>query len=74
MPNTQNTSGCEHYGLGIIGKPSKISYRWLVANPVTPGNLIYQLDPATGLPDTVSILAPVFVVNAQPAQIPQSAK
>jgi len=71
MPNAQNTSGCEHYGLGIIGNPTKTIYRWLVADPVTPGNLTYQLDPATGLPDTVSIPAPVFVVNAQPAQIPQ---
>jgi len=71
MPNAHNTSGCEHYGLGIIGNPTKTIYRWLVADPVTPGNLVYQLDPATGLPDTVSIPAPVFVVNAQPAQIPQ---
>ncbi|MEI6335842.1 MAG: dockerin type I domain-containing protein [Methylococcaceae bacterium] len=71
MPNAKNTSGCEHYGLGIIGNPTKTIYRWLVADPVTPGNLTYQLDPATGLPDTVSIPAPVFVVNAQPAQIPQ---
>ena len=71
MPNAQNTSGCEHYGLGIIGNPTKTIYRWLVADPVTPGNLIYQLDPATGLPNAVSIPAPIFVVNAQPAQIPQ---
>ncbi len=71
MPNAQNTSGCEHYGLGIIGNPTKTIYRWLVADPVTSGNLTYQLDPATGQPDTVSIPAPVFVVNAQPAQIPQ---
>ncbi|MFI3199300.1 MAG: dockerin type I domain-containing protein [Methylococcaceae bacterium] len=71
MPNAKNTSGCEHYGLGIIGNPTKTIYRWLVADPVTPGNLTYQLDSATGLPDTVSIPAPVFVVNAQPAQIPQ---
>jgi hypothetical protein len=68
--NAQNTSGCEHFGLGLIGNPTKTVYRWLVADPATPGNLSYQLDPATGLPDTVSIPAPVFVVNAQPAQIP----
>lgn len=71
VPNAHNTSGCEHYGLGIIGNPTKTIYRWLVADPATPGNLTYQLDPSTGLPDTVSIPAPVFVVNAQPAQIPQ---
>ncbi len=70
VPNAQNTSGCEHYGLGIIGNPTKTIYRWLVADPVTPGNLSYQLDPTTNLPGTVSIPAPVFVVNAQPAQIP----
>lgn len=70
MPNAHNTSGCEHFGLGIIGNPTKTVYRWLVADPAAPGNLKYQIDPATGLPDTVSIPAPVFVVNAQPAQIP----
>jgi len=70
VPNAQNTSGCEHYGLGIIGNPTKTIYRWLVADPVTPGNLSYQLDPTTKFPGTVSIPAPVFVVNAQPAQIP----
>lgn len=70
QPYAQNTSGCEHFGIGIIGNPTKTVYRWLVADPAAPGNLAYQTDPATGLPDTVSIPAPVFVVNAQPAQIP----
>ncbi len=70
MPNAHNTSGCEHFGIGTIGNPTKTIYRWLVEDPSTPGNLTYQLDPTTGLPDTVSIPAPVFVVNALPAQIP----
>jgi hypothetical protein len=70
MPNAHNTSGCEHFGIGTIGNPTKTIYRWLVEDPTTPGNLTYQLDPTTGLPDTVSIPAPVFVVNALPAQIP----
>jgi len=68
--NAHNTSGCEHFGLGIIGNPTKTIYRWLVADSAVPGNLTYQTDPTTGLPGTVSIPAPVFVVNAQPAQIP----
>jgi hypothetical protein len=68
--NAQNTSGCEHFGIGIIGNPTQTIYRWLVADSASPGNLTYQIDPLTGKPDTVSIPAPVFVVNAQPAQIP----
>lgn len=68
--NAQNTSGCEHFGIGIIGNPTQTIYRWLVADSTTPGNLTYQIDPITGKPGTVSIPAPVFVVNAQPAQIP----
>jgi hypothetical protein len=70
QPNAHNTSGCEHFGLGIIGNPTKTIYRWLVADPATPGNLTYQLDPATSLPGTVSIPAPIFAVNALPVQIP----
>ena len=70
QPYAHNTSGCEHFGIGTIGNPTKTIYRWLVADPNTPGNLTYQLDPTTGLPDTVSIPAPVFVVNNMPAQIP----
>ena len=70
QPNAHNTSGCEHFGIGIIGNPTKTVYRWLVADPATPGNLSYQIDPVTGLASTVSIPAPVFVVNALPAQIP----
>lgn len=34
------TSGCEHFGLGLIANPTKVAYHWLVADPAKPGNLI----------------------------------
>ncbi len=56
-------SGCEHFGLGVIGNPTKTTYRWLVADPATPGNLTYATDPG-GTVSKVSLPAPVFALNA----------
>ncbi len=33
------TSGCEHFGVGLIGNPTNTVYRWLIADPLTPGAL-----------------------------------
>lgn len=32
-------TGCEHFGLSLARNPAAVHYRWLVADPVTPGNL-----------------------------------
>lgn len=53
------SSGCEHFGLGLNGNPTNTVYRWLVADPATPG----ALQPAG---TKVSIPAPLWNV-APPA-------
>lgn len=55
------TSGCEHFGLGINGNPTKTVYRWLVADPMNPG----ALQPAG---TKVSIPAPIW--NVVPPAVP----
>ncbi len=50
------TSGCEHFGLGLIKNPTNTVYRWLVADPEKPGSLR-----ASGT--NVSIPAPEWKVN-----------
>lgn len=59
-PLVNNASGCEHFGLGVVGNPTKTTYHWLVADPAAPGNLKY----ADG---TVSVPAPVWSVQPAPA-------
>ena len=60
-PLVNNGTGCEHFGLAIIGNPSKVAYHWLVPDPVTAGNL-------THAGSLVSVPAPVW--NVQPAANP----
>ncbi len=33
------TSGCEHFGLGLSANATRTTYRWLLADPATPGAL-----------------------------------
>jgi hypothetical protein len=60
-PLVNNPTGCEHFGLSVIGNPTKTTYRWLVPDPANPGNLAYS-------GSSVSIPAPVW--NVQPAPAP----
>lgn len=62
-PLVNNATGCEHFGLAIIGNPTKVTYHWLVPDPATPGNL-------THAGSKVSIPAPTWSV--QPAAIPNN--
>ena len=32
--------GCEHFGVGYYGNPSRVIYRWLVEDPLSPGTLM----------------------------------
>lgn len=57
-----STSGCEHFGVGTLGNPTKTTYRWLKGDPQNPGNLL-----ATGT--NVSIPAPMW--NIIPPAVPQ---
>jgi uncharacterized repeat protein (TIGR02543 family) len=59
------TSGCEHFGVTLRANAIKTTYRWLIADPQTPGALT-AFDPPVAIP------APVYVVlpPAQPAEPP----
>lgn len=50
------TSGCEHFGLGLIANPTAVHYHWLVADPANPGKL-----KVSGT--NVGVPAPEFVVK-----------
>ena len=60
-----NNSGCEHFGVWTYTNPTNTIYRWLLADPNNPGQLI-----PNGTP--VGIPAPVWTVlpPAQPAAAP----
>jgi hypothetical protein len=62
MPNTYQSAGCEHFGISTAYvNPTKILYRWLVADPANPG----MVKPAGA---DISIPAPIWV--AQPPADP----
>ncbi|MEO8663713.1 MAG: hypothetical protein ABI693_34975 [Bryobacteraceae bacterium] len=35
-----NIAGCDHYGVSTAANPTNVIYRWLVADPAIPGNLL----------------------------------
>ena len=49
------TSGCEHFGVSLSRNPITTTYRWMVADPLTPGALT-TIDPP------VAIAAPIWTV------------
>jgi hypothetical protein len=58
------TSGCEHFGVGLNRSATATIYRWLVADPMTPG----ALQPSG---TKVSIPAPTWTVSQpQPGAAP----
>ncbi|MDP9170752.1 MAG: sigma-70 family RNA polymerase sigma factor, partial [Acidobacteriota bacterium] len=69
-------SGCEHFGISTLRNPTQITYRWLVADPQNPGQLIpYSVAGAFGAPPVpVPVPIPQPIVNivppAQPAGQP----
>jgi len=72
------TAGCEHFGVGITGNPTNTVYRWLVADPANPGQLM-PLGTKVSIPAPVwnvvpnidPVLAPVVqaVLPAEPAEV-----
>ena len=59
------TSGCEHFGLGLGGNPTKTSYHWLIEDPAKPGNLTYS-GSTVSLPAPIWVVSPPAVPGAQP--------
>ena len=57
------TGGCEHFGMTLSAQPTNIVYRWLIADPLHPGNL----QPSG---TKVTIPAPTWNVTPQPAAPP----
>lgn len=79
MPGTYATAGCEHFGISANANPSRILYRWLVADPANPGQLMRAPQdlnlPApvwTWVPPANPVLPPVIVaeVPAPPPPVP----
>jgi hypothetical protein len=66
-------AGCDHFGITSLKTPTQVTYRWLVADPTNPGQLIrFSVPGAAGappVPASVSIPHPVINVipPAQPA-------
>ena len=57
------TSGCEHFGVSLLKNPTRTTYRWLVADPFDPANLV-QASP-------VAIPAPTVTVEPLDPSKPQ---
>ncbi|KAL7466200.1 hypothetical protein ACHAXS_006494, partial [Conticribra weissflogii] len=57
------TSGCEHFGVSLGGKnPTATKYRWLIANPASPGTLM-QASTKVGIPAVTWNVRPNAGVN-----------
>jgi len=60
-----DASGCEHFGIWMPVNPTSVVYRWLLADPANPGQLVTAASP-------VAIPAPIWTVlpPAQPGGAP----
>jgi uncharacterized repeat protein (TIGR02543 family) len=65
MPQTYETYGCEHFGISAYKNPTQTIYRWLVADPQNPGNLMYATQ-AVSLPAPIWTVTPPAQLGAQP--------
>lgn len=68
-------AGCEHFGISTLRNPSQVTYRWLVADPQNPGQLMrYSVAGAVGAPPIpVPVQIPHPVVNVLPPAQPGGA-
>ena len=65
-PVNYPTSGCEHFGVSLIGNPSRTTYRWLVGDNAT-GTLSVVGSPGNpSIPAPVYVPAPIWNVNQPP--------
>lgn len=62
-PGTYEASGCEHFGVGVTGNPTRSSARWLCEDSVHPHSLV-AVDPPTAVPmPTYYVAAPAAANN-----------
>ncbi|MDQ6758610.1 MAG: hypothetical protein M3Z32_01945 [Acidobacteriota bacterium] len=79
-----NIAGCDHFGIVVNAAPTAVVYRWLVADPATPGNLMRFAGPPVSLPaPTLSVVPPagnqpapavVFEIRVPPPPAPEIPK
>jgi len=62
-------SGCEHFGVGAaLTASSRVTARWLVKSPVTPGAYVPR-DPPSAVPMPYYYVAPPAAVGAAPVVV-----
>lgn len=66
------TAGCEHFGISTVRQPTQVIYRWLVADPQNPGQLIrYSAPLGSGFaPQPTPVPIPQPIVNVVPPAQP----
>jgi len=75
------TAGCEHFGVSLYANPTNVTYRWLVADPIAPGQLtaVTLASPVASpvyyvIPPARPALPPVLVAEVpapEPAESPE---
>ena len=69
-PVNYPTSGCEHFGVSLLGNPTKTTYRWLVGHSATGTLKVAGTTGNPSIPAPVYIPAPVWNVIPQPPPAP----
>ncbi len=62
-----DVSGCEHFGISVVGNSTKAIYRWLVADPANPG-MLKTAETQIGIPAPIWSVQPPAAPN-EPFQI-----
>jgi hypothetical protein len=67
-------AGCEHFGISTIRNPTRVVYRWLVADPNNPGQLTYftgtPVAPSPGVTPPPPAPVPVYIPHPYVVLIP----
>jgi hypothetical protein len=72
------TSGCEHFGFGLLNSPTAMHSHWLIADPTTLGTLVpYSVNvsiplPAWNVAPAQPGIAPVVQAAIRPPEAPQA--
>jgi hypothetical protein len=69
-PVNYPTSGCEHFGVSLLGNATKTTYRWLVGDNATGTLKVAGTTGNPSIPAPVYVPAPVWNVIPQPPPAP----
>ena len=64
-----NIVGCDHYGVVVMGTPTNVIYRWLVADPTNPGALVPFVGPQVSIPQPTVTVVPPAQIGAAPVVV-----